>query len=449
MAHWRLERVRYSVAAWLFARFLPAIYLVAFASLAMQAGGLMGAHGIVPAAALHPVWVCWAGAGLAAAAIFLPAHGVLQRVAFGALYVLYLVLIFTAPTFLSYQWDYLLIEAGFLAIFLNASPARVWVFQWLLFRLMLESGASKLLSHDPTWRNLTALSFHYETQPLPTPLAWYAAQAPMWFHELSTAFVLAAELVLPFLMCGPRRLKKLAAAGFVILQVLIFLTGNYTFFNLLAAALCIFLLDDSCFPPWFEGAADAQANRYVSGALVAFTAAVGCMQLAAMFGLPSPRAVLEKIAPLGIVNQYGLFASMTTRRYEISIEGSNDGAGWRPYVFRYKPEALDHRPRWVAPHQPRLDWQMWFAALGSYQENPWFTNLMVRLLEGSPEVGELFEQDPFRGRPPKYVRALIYEYHFTDFAERKKSGAWWRRELKGTYFPASSLRAPPAQQGPR
>ena len=356
---------------------------------------------------------------------------------------------------MGYQWDYLLLEAGFLAIFLKPAYTRVWLFRWLLFRLMLESGAVKLLSGDPSWRDVTALAVHYETQPLPTPVAWYMMQAPLWFQKVSTASVFFVELILPFLMFGPRRLKQIAAIGTILFEILILLTGNYTFFNLLAIALCLFLLDDRFLSriagdrplrqkPRHPGSIKlVRSNRYVSAFLFVFLMALSLPQLGGMIGIEAPVPVGRALAwasPFGVVNSYGLFATMTTTRPEISIEGSNDDIEWQPYIFRYKPGPLNRAPGWVAPSQPRLDWQMWFAALGTYRENPWLLRFMMRLLQGSPPVLQLMERNPFPGQPPKYIRATVYRYRFTNFDERRQTGNWWKRESLGTYFPPISLR---------
>ena len=454
-----VEVPAYRVAAALFARALAIIYLIAFVSFGLQVDGLIGSRGILPVgqflsavagwqvptvfwwassdAALRGA--CWTGAGLAVIAALVRAHSWIQRTAFGLMFTLYLSMVTAGQIFMGYQWDFLLLEAGFLAIFLTPLLPRVWLFQWLLFRLMFESGLVKLQSHDMTWRGLTALTYHYETQPLPTPFAWYAAQFPLWFQKASVGFVFAVELVLPFLMFGPRRLKQVAAAGTILLQVLILLTGNYTFFNWLTIALCLFLLDDRFFGRVASTSSPARAKRFTSSALVVFVMVLGCSQLAEMFGTAPPVVIREAsawIAPYGLINQYGLFASMTTTRPEISIEGSNDGTTWMPYEFRCKAGRLDRAPAWVAPYQPRLDWQMWFASLGSYAQSPWFGQLMLRLLQGSPPVLRLFEHDPFAGKPPRYIRAQLYEYRFT----HGKSRDWWTRELEGSYFPAVSLK---------
>jgi lipase maturation factor 1 len=470
----RVEPPTYNIASSLFARALALVYLVAFVSFGRQARGLIGAQGIQPITEFlvevtrqfgsQAFWrvptifwwinseyglesIAWGGAVIAFVAAIGRPHTPGQKGAFVLLFIYYLSIVNGGQIFMGYQWDFLLLEVGFLAIFLKPSFARVWLFRWLLFRLMFESGAVKLLSHDPSWRNLTALAVHYETQPLPTPLAWYMMQAPLWFQKTSTALVFVVELGLPLLMFGPRRLKQIAAFGTVLLQILIILTGNYTFFNYLTIALCLFLLDDlflsslKKFTP--KPRKPLRTNRSVSVALAVFVLFLSLTQLAGMFGFGTPYfadRIVAETSSFGFVNQYGLFANMTTNRPEISVEGSNDGVDWRTYVFRYKPGPLNRAPRWVAPDQPRLDWQMWFAALGNYRENPWLLRFMERLLRGSAPVMELLDGDPFDGKPPKFIRAIEYEYRFTTFDERRQTGNWWKRELKGTYFPPISLR---------
>jgi predicted DCC family thiol-disulfide oxidoreductase YuxK len=469
-----LDLPQYRTSVWLFRRALAIIYLIAFVSFGIQAKGLIGSQGILPVSEYldavrssagnqwfraaptvfwwwnsdrAPEWVCWVGAALAIAC----ALGLLQRAIFFVLFALYLSLVAAGQVFMGYQWDYLLLESGFLAIFLTPSFARVWLFRWLLFRLMFESGCVKLESGDPTWANLTALSFHYETQPLPTPLAWYAFQAPMWFQKFSTFVTFAIELAAPFLIFGPRRMKQIAAFSFISLQTMILLTGNYTFFNILAISLCLFLLDDGFWGRFLEKARRGMVtprtriSLVVSALLAGLVLIVGTTQLATMFSVRMPSAMQEAssgVAPFGIVNSYGLFATMTTVRIEIEVQGSNDGEEWRTYVFRYKPGDPARAPAWVAPYQPRLDWQMWFAALGNFRENPWFGNFLVRLLSANPDVLHLMQTDPFGGGRPKYVRALAYEYHFRERMDPKTPHNWWRRELKGSYFPAASLRRP-------
>jgi hypothetical protein len=270
------------------------------------------------------------------------------------------------------------------------------------------------------------------------------------------------EVFLPFLIFGPRRLRQFACIAFIALQTFIFLTGNYCFFNLLTIALCLLLLDDAAlerlFPQRWRAspALNSQLStlrflhwpRQLTVPLACVSVVISLIQLSMMFRIPAPWpkpviAVYSWLAPFRSFNSYGLFAVMTTSRPEIIVEGSNDGVTWQEYEFKYKPGDLKRRPKFVEPHQPRLDWQMWFAALGSYQQNPWLVNFCGRLLEGSPAVLRLLKSNPFPDAPPRYVRAVVYDYHFTDLATRRDTGAWWRRERKGDYLPIMSLRETP------
>ena len=439
-----------------FLRLLGLVYFIAFLSLGVQAPGLLGSHGILPfdrylAAAhqalgtkaytrlpsilwLHPtdgaLAACWIGGALFA---LLAMAGFRQRAALAGCLVFWVSLCSVGQDFLSFQWDILLSEAGFLAIFADRSKVRIWLFRWLLFRLMFFSGVVKLASGDPNWRNLRALHYHYETQPLPTPLAWYLYQLPMGFQKASTVFVFFSELLVPFWFFAPRPVRHAGGAVTIAFQILISLTGNYTYFNLLAIILAMFLFIEPAAVP------AARVHRAVTvalAALVGFISGMLCLQL---FDLPLPPGgaeALEAASPLRIVNSYGLFAVMTTERNEIVVEGSDDGAAWKAYEFRYKPGDPERAPPVVEPYQPRLDWQMWFAALSDPQQNRWFVNLMIRLMEGEPAVVKLLEYNPFPHAPPKYVRARLFLYHFTHFGQR----AWWTREERGEYLPAVSLR---------
>jgi hypothetical protein len=339
----------------------------------------------------------------------------------------------------------------------ESPPSRIvlWLLRLLLFKLLFSSGCVKLLSGDPNWRNLTALTFHYQTQPLPTWIGWYANQLPLWFQKFSCAAMFALEVGAPFLIFAPRRIRFFGCATMVGLQTLILLTGNYTFFNFLTLALCLLLFDDFILqkfaPRKFDGDFKTQKNNFrlrwpraITIPLAIAVLTVSLFQLISMFGIRSnlllPAAELDGwLAPFRMVNSYGLFAVMTTTRNEIIVEGSDDGTNWLPFEFKYKPGDMNRRPGFVEPFQPRLDWQMWFAALGDYRQNPWFVNFCVRLLEGSPEVQALLANNPFPNRPPRYVRAEFYEYHFTNLQEHHASGAWWKRERTGKYLPAFSL----------
>jgi lipase maturation factor 1 len=472
----RIEPAQFQTTQWIFLRALALIYLAAFGSLAGQITGLIGERGILP---LHDFmgaveknvgsqkffvmptvfwWdssdhmltsVCFAGMAFAILLLF----GRLEKLSLIALFILYLSLSVSGQDFLQFQWDGLLLEAGFLAIFLGRAPIIIWLFRWLVFRLNFMSGTAKLLSHDATWRNFTALDFHYHTQPLPTVLAWYADKMPAWFQHSSTFMVLAIEIAVPFLIFAPRLLRISAAWCIIGLQVLIMLTGNYAFFNFLTIALCLFLFDDRAFgnfsPPRFfsrRSSPERSLNsleRGIIGVFAAFIFLLGFTHVLESFGdAPDALRALTRIAsPLEIVNSYGLFAVMTTTRPEIVVEGSNDSEQWSAYEFRYKPGQLDRAPKWVAPLQPRVDWQMWFAALGNFRQNLWFVGFVVRLLQGSPEVLRLLEKNPFPDHPPHYIRAIIYEYSFTTWQERRQTGAWWKRVQVGTYLPPVGMKA--------
>ncbi len=480
-----VRRPSYFAAREWFLRALGAIYLIAFASLWVQVDGLIGERGILPvrdfltaargqlgasAVAALPT-LCWlnssngflhllCGSGVAISILLI--IGFAPAASLAALFALYLSLTIAGQTFLSFQWDILLLETGFLAIFLaparlrfnsgdDPPPSRVavFLFKLLLFKLMVMSGVTKLTSGDASWWDLTALNYHYETQPLPTVVGWWAHQSPEWFRHFSTLFVLVVESVVPFFIWAPRRLRSLACALLIALQVLIALTGNYCFFNLLTIALSLLLIDDFAFryTPVCNATTEAFPNEFrkcVATAVLIATLPLNAMLIVSAFApectWPTPLAAIYSFTePFRIVNGYGLFRVMTKTRAEIEIEGSDDGVGWRRYDFKWKPGALGEPPRWVAPHQPRLDWQMWFAALGTYRDNPWFLHLVESLLTNRSTVLGLLATNPFPTAPPRYVRATLYEYHFTTEAERRASGHWWKREARGEYLPTASL----------
>lgn len=470
------EPSRYALVSWIFLRGLGLIYAAAFASLGVQILGLVGAEGILPlgeylAAArqglgANAYWTLptlfWlnssdtlliAGTLLGVALAALVTLALWVRPALIALFVLYLSYVYAGQIFLSFQWDLLLLEAGFLAIFLTTgSKIVVWLYRWLLFRFLFLSGAVKLLFGDPTWSNLTALKYHFWTQPLPTPLAWYAAELPQWALRSATAATLVVELGLVFLVFLPRRPRAVLAWAVLLFQLLIVLTGNYSFFNLLTMLLCVFLFDDAALrqvlPSRLVSHVQELAPRpgrsatIIATLLALIVVPVGLNRLWQPFmhsNLPVAGALTDAISPLLIVNAYGPFATTTTTRPEIIIEGSNDGERWRPYVFRYKPGPVDRRPMWNIPHQPRLDWQTWFAAYGSAAQNPWLERLLLRLLKGSQPVLSLLASNPFPDHPPKYVRVLLYDYRFADAATRGQTGEWWARRPTGLYFPPVSL----------
>ncbi|HTL29499.1 MAG TPA: lipase maturation factor family protein [Tepidisphaeraceae bacterium] len=480
----------YVITREVFLRLLGVIYLIAFVSYFVQIDGLIGHRGIRPIAgylqffrenAEHPyaqlptlLWFNSSDAmlhglcisGIVAACLLI--IGLVPIPALVVLWVNYLSLVVGGQEFLSFQWDALLLEAGLLAIFfapwrigLRLSRARLpsnltlFLLRWLVFRLMFLSGLVKLTFGDVTWRSWEVFKYHYETQPIPTWTSWYFQHLPIWFQWFSLAFMYLAELVAPFFIFFPRRLRFLAFAIIVLLQMMIAATGNYGFFNLLATVLCFPLLDDSIWPTrWqlkltIDQYRAAIRNRWffrhaVLPVIACVIVIVTSMQIVEAYEAdridwPAPLAWLEaEIDPIRSVNSYGLFRVMTRQRPEIIVEGSADGETWKPYIFKWKAGPLDRAPGFCTPHMPRLDWQMWFAALSNYQYEPWFMNFMVRLLQGSPPVLELLKENPFPDHPPQYVRAVLYDYHFTTAEERKQTGNWWKRELRGLYCPVIS-----------
>jgi len=482
-------------------------------------------RGLGAAAFLQLPSLCWIFGGgvflhvLCASGIALSLFlflGIASRFALVLLWVGYLSLSAAGQMFFNFQWDALLLETTLLAIFLapagtprpateprmafrhlltadfhlQTEPSRLprLLLRWLLFRLMFLAGIVKLNSGDELWRSLTALTVHYETQPLPTPLAWYVHQLPENWHRASCAGMFVIELIAPFFIFAPRSLRHNATVLIAGFMVAVALTGNYTYFNLLALALCVHCLDDA----WWRNFAIRGWRRTASGerttmpetpagrraiatpgnpinresaaswlaepprpgltVYLAVGAAVfvlgytGVQSLPAIFrGLGTPpgfNTLATVVAPFRSLNNYGLFAVMTHPRPELVFEGSDDGRSWEAYGFPHKPGALDRRPTWVAPHQPRLDWQLWFAALGPPQQNRWVIDLCEHLLRGTPAVLGLLAFNPFPDHPPHHVRVVRYEYRFTDAATRARTGHWWDRTPTDFYVPAASLRRP-------
>ncbi len=470
----------YALVRTVFARLLGIVYLIAFISFGVQMAGLVGSEGILPAAeflervrdvlgadsyrvAPTVFWVSASDAALTAGIVaglgfsVCLIVGAFQRIALIALYLLYLSYVSIGQTFMAYQWDTLLLEVGFLSIFLAIpGPVVIWLFRALLFRFWFLSGAVKLLSGDPAWSSLTALTYHYETQPLPTWVAWYVHQLPDGFHRFAAAGMFCVELIVPFLVFGPRPLRFFAAACFTGLNVAIAITGNYTYFNLLSIILCVFLLDDDLLRKLPERAMKivprfptfTRPKRLLTGAaaiLAACVLTVGGLQIWGTLagGYPGPTAAaIRWISPFYAVNGYGLFAVMTTLRPEIIVQGSNDGTEWRSYEFNHKPGDLERRPSFVAPHQPRLDWQMWFAAISPARNESWFRAFAFRLLEGSPAVLSLLAENPFPESPPRYIKAELYLYTFSDYSSRAESGNWWERTYLQSYLGPVALSRP-------
>lgn len=516
---------------WIFLRALGFIYLSAFVSLVFQVCGLIGPHGILPAAeylgsvsnafgtgrivvAPTLLWLrhsnaallffCWAGV----AASLLLLLNVWPRGALLLCFVCFVTFVSAAGDFSSYQSDGMLLEAGFLAMFVAPAGFRpglartqpvlraAWfLLVWEWFRIYFESGVAKLASHDPEWRNFTALDEYYQNGPLPTWIGYYVQHFPHGFHATLTLTTLVLELGLVWMAFLPRRIRIICFWIVTPWQAGVILTANYTFLNYLVLFLGFLLLDDrhlqqflprkwrqplkqTSTPP-AEGASLPEANdvdelsvlratsapvaeandtappranvrtllsRRWAAFRVAFAAVLlgwvsyaTTVQLVWMFApslsLVLPQGPVRALEGLRIANEYGLFAVMTRGRYEIEFQGSNDGTTWVAYSFRFKPQALDEAPKIYAPYQPRFDWNLWFASLSNWRRSIIVVRTEEHLLQGTPEVLRLFAGNPFSPSPPKEIRAVIWQYWFTTLAEKRATGNWWRRELLGLYAP--------------
>jgi Protein of unknown function (DUF1222). len=472
---------QYLVARWIFLRALGLIFFSAFYSLAFQIRGLIGQHGILPAAeylgALHTYlsplrsfWyaptLLWLNAsdtalmaivatGLAASALL--TLNVRPRVMIGIATLLFLSCIAALQDFSSYQSDGMLMEAGFISLFFaprgfrpglgaDDPPSRFSLFmlRWEWFRIYFESGIVKLASGDPHWRNLTAMDDYYQNGPLPSWPGWYVQHFPHWYHAGTVILTLVVELALVWAVFMPRPFRVACFAVVTALQIGIISTANYAFLNYLVLALGVLLLDDDIFARMkleIQQARPREASRTFTVrrkveagilALALYTTVAAFLGGSLPPVLSLPVALLD---PLRIANAYGLFAVMTPARYEIEFQGSNDGQTWIPYRFRYKPQDIRERPGIYAPYQPRFEWNLWFASLGSASESPWVMRAQQRLLEGSKPVLSLFRDDPFDGHPPAMVRTMLSQYWFTDMATKRATGAWWRRQDLGEFTP--------------
>jgi hypothetical protein len=423
--------------------------------------------------------ICWVGLAVSLAVIF----NLWPRAALLASLVCFLSFVSAARDFSGYQSDGMLLEAGFISLFFAPrglrpglgtdhppSRASLFLLRWEWFRIYFESGLVKILSGDYSWRHLTAMDDYYQNGPLPTWIGWYVQHLPHWFHAATAFMTLAAELVLVFMLFLPRRVKIVCFFILTPFQVGIILTANYTFLNYLVLALGFLLLDDrflrrfipkrwkflSLEPRAAEAAESAAAEReaaslrdsikrwssplrrtlagwclgwvfYVTTALLIATLLGGSV----LWERP-----IEAIEPFRIANSYGLFAVMTHERYEIEFQGSVDGKTWTAYPFLYKPQDVYRAPGIYAPYQPRFDWNLWFASLGSWQQNMFVVRTEELLLRNDPQVLALFAGNPFSGTPPRQVRAVLWQYWFTNLATKRRQGLWWRRELQGPYAPS-------------
>jgi hypothetical protein len=480
----------YRLTRFVFLRFLGLIYVVAFAVAVNQIVPLIGHDGLLPAdqflsgvkevlggeaawrvptlfwlsssdAAL--VGVSWTGLALALVVL----AGFANAIVLFLLWLLYLSIVTAgSQLFWGYGWESLLLETGFLAVFLappldprpfpkDESPPRVvvWLLWWLVFRLMLGAGLIKLRG-DECWTNLTCLVTHYETQPLPNPLSPYLHRLPLFVQKASVLFNHYAELVAPFLLFCPRRFRQWGALSIVVFQGLLIVSGNLSWLNWLTITIALACFDDRAFMrlipakwrPKIEPLATSHPMSKIRRRTVyGYAIIVGLLSLSPVLNMFSrSQRMNSSFDPLYLVNTYGAFGSVGKKRYEIILEGTNDddprAAEWKAYEFRCKPGRLDRRPCVVAPYQYRIDWQMWFAAMSDYRRDPWVVHFVYKLLLGQASTLSLLASNPFPTRPPKYIRAELYQYEFAD--PGNVSGQHWKRTYVGAYLPPVSAMDP-------
>ncbi len=381
---------------------------------------------------------------------------------------LYLSFVQIGQVFYGYGWETQLLETGFLAIFLcplrrvgpfaSASPPIVviWLFRWLIIRIMLGAAAIKLRG-DPCWRDFTCLVYHYETQPIPNPLSWWLNAQPRWFHAVGVAFNHFVELIVPFFVVGPRRVRAVAGLFLIAFQIVLILSGNLSFLNWLTIVPALACFDDRTLAAFLPGgprrrlaaAAALRPSPLHNGAAAAFAALVAFYSINVVANLLSPHQAMNRSYDrLHLVNTYGAFGSVGRSRDEVILEGTSDDhigpdTRWQEYQFPCKPGDVSRRPCVISPYHYRADWQIWFAAMGRANQEPWLIHLVDKLLRGDPGVKSLLAVDPFPDNPPRYIRALRYRYTFT----RPGDGSpdWWRRTLLGPYLPPMSADDPDLQ----
>jgi hypothetical protein len=456
-------------------RGLAFVYLIAFIAVIHQFKPLLGEHGILPVPQFVEqvrfiespsifIWFPddfafdlfgWIGIVLSLFALsgFSEKFGnIISAATWGSLWLIYLSFVNVGQRFYGFGWEIMLLEAGFLAIFLGSERTKpsflvILLFNWLLFRLMFGAGLIKIRGDD-CWRDLTCLQYHYETQPMPNPFSWYFHWLPAWVHKTGVLFNHFAELVVPFAYFAPYRISAVAGFITIFFHLWLLASGNFSFLGLLTMVLALSTISDSWLkhvirikPPELS-----EPGRLYSSVTLGLTLLVALLSFFTISNMISPNQLMNaSFEPLHLVNTYGAFGSITRPRYEVIVEGTDElvlteTTHWREYEFIGKPGDVSRTPPQIAPYHLRLDWLMWFAAFSTPMQHPWFINLMEKLLEGDKAVLGLLRYNPFPDKPPKYVRALLYEYRFTTPEERSRTGAVWKREPVALYFPPVSLR---------
>jgi hypothetical protein len=467
----------YTIAREILQRGVAALYLVAFISAVNQFPALLGEHGLLPVprflqlsyAQKQPtlfrrrysdrllLTVAWTGAALSALVV----AGVLQQAptwvfvpVFLVIWFLYLSIVNVGQTFYGFGWESLICEAGFVVAFLGAwdtaPPITIVIFvRWLVFRLEFGAGMIKMRG-DRSWRDLTALYYHHETQPMPNPLSRSAHLLPKWWHRVEVLGNHFAQLVVPWLLFLPQPVASAAAAVIILTQLWLVATGNFAWLNWITIVLAFAGISDGVWS-WVLGGAPVGGfgastlplwYLIVSLAVTAFLVVLSWPPLRNLFA--RRQLMNASFNRWHLVNAYGAFGSVTKERFEVVVEGTEDDphdpdAEWREYAFKGKPGDVRRLPRQFAPYHLRLDWLMWFLALGS-RDSPWFEVFLLRLLEADRPTLKLLRSDPFGGRAPRAVRATMYLYRFATREEKRRTGDRWVRSEVGALVPAVSLR---------
>ena len=464
----------YWLSRFVFQRGLALTYLIAFVVAINQFRPLLGERGLLPArlylrqvtlrqapSLFHIHYsdrmlaaVAWVGAVVSAGALVTltdRAPTAVSMLAWALLWCSYLSIVNVGQVFYGFGWESLLLEAGFLGIFLGGFDAAppvliMWALRWLLFRLEFGAGLIKLRG-DPCWRELTCLRYHHETQPMPNPLSWYFHRLPSALHRVEVLGNHFAQLVAPLALFAPQPVASIGAAVIVLTQLWLVLSGNFSWLNLLTIVLALATIDDGA---WHH-IVPVPASGPVSGplwyavVLLAVTALLAYLSFWPIRNMASRRQLMNaSFNSLHLMNTYGAFGSVTRVRNEVVLAGTGDAVitpatEWKEYAFKGKPGDVRRRPRQVAPYHLRLDWLMWFAALSPSYAHGWFVALVIRLLQGDRDVLRLLAANPFPDRAPRHIRAQLYRYRFATRYERKATGAWWVRSPAGEYLPPVSL----------
>jgi Lipase maturation factor len=465
----------YWYSRFVFERGLALIYLVAFLVAANQFVPLLGDRGLLPVARFtaavpfrsspslfyfaqgNAVYQAAAWAGVALALLALSGYPqrlgtVAAALVWGLLWLLYLSFVNVGQTFYGFGWETLLLETGFVAIFLGGSATApsmwlIWIYRWLLFRVMFGAGLIKIRG-DSCWRDLTCLNYYFETQPIPNPVSWYFHWLPEGVHKAGVAFNHVAELLIPFGYFAPQPFASVAGVITMLFQGVLIVSGNLSWLNWLTVTLCVPVIDDR-FLSWLPVSPPALHDPTLAhrGAIYALAAVVAVLSVAPTLNMISASQIMNtSFEPFHLVNTYGAFGSITRQRFEIVIEGTDEpsvtsSTKWREYEFKGKPGDPSRRPAQIAPYHLRLDWLMWFEAFAPQPQHEWFVVLLQQLLRGDRATLSLFNTNPFPDHPPRVLRARYYRYWFTTPDERRQTGRWWNRQPVGEFVPAITLSA--------